>query len=258
MKTCPDCNGEGVIEKGTDNEEQCSTCGGSGFVPDDDDDNDNEEVIKTEPGLDTQIAHLASVTRGINLVFMSATKRWEPDVFMHARWIVVGLVSTSAIAIGLAATVRATVDQVAFPRELGALYATFDSAKDIRELDSSGPLRELYANQAALDAARAGRPLPYGTVLVRARYAVLRDAKGAPAEDANGRLTKTKLLGLGVMEKRAGWGSSHPAGEWEYQPFAPDGTRNAKPAASTCFACHREVQAQDFVFSYDLMRTAKH
>lgn len=57
MKTCPDCNGEGVIEKGTDNEEQCPTCGGSGFVPDDDDDNDNEEVIKTEPGLDTQIAH---------------------------------------------------------------------------------------------------------------------------------------------------------------------------------------------------------
>ena len=44
-KTCPDCNGEGVIEKGTDNEQRCPTCGGSGFVPDDKD--DNEEVIKT-------------------------------------------------------------------------------------------------------------------------------------------------------------------------------------------------------------------
>ncbi|MGA8694907.1 MAG: hypothetical protein WB689_13910 [Xanthobacteraceae bacterium] len=38
MKTCPDCNGDGVIEKGTDDEQQCPTCGGSGFVPDDDDD----------------------------------------------------------------------------------------------------------------------------------------------------------------------------------------------------------------------------
>jgi DnaJ-class molecular chaperone len=47
MKTCPDCDGDGVIEKGTDEEQQCPTCGGSGFVPDDDDDNKNEEVIRT-------------------------------------------------------------------------------------------------------------------------------------------------------------------------------------------------------------------
>ena len=44
MKTCPDCNGDGVIEKGTDDEQQCPTCGGSGFVPDDDDD---EEITRT-------------------------------------------------------------------------------------------------------------------------------------------------------------------------------------------------------------------
>ena len=44
-KTCPDCNGDGVIDKDTDNERQCPTCGGLGFVPDDDD--GHEEVIKT-------------------------------------------------------------------------------------------------------------------------------------------------------------------------------------------------------------------
>jgi DnaJ-class molecular chaperone len=40
MKTCPDCNGDGVVEKGMDDEQQCPTCGGSGFVPDDSDDQD--------------------------------------------------------------------------------------------------------------------------------------------------------------------------------------------------------------------------
>src|SRR5512144_399593 len=45
MKTCPDCNGDGVVEKGTDDEQQCPTCGGRGFVPDDDD--GQEEVINT-------------------------------------------------------------------------------------------------------------------------------------------------------------------------------------------------------------------
>ena len=44
MKTCPDCNGDGVVDKDTDDERQCPTCGGLGFVPDDD---DHEEVIKT-------------------------------------------------------------------------------------------------------------------------------------------------------------------------------------------------------------------
>jgi DnaJ-class molecular chaperone len=36
-KTCPDCNGDGVVDKGTDDEHQCPMCGGSGVVPDDDD-----------------------------------------------------------------------------------------------------------------------------------------------------------------------------------------------------------------------------
>ena len=45
MKTCPDCNGDVVAEKGMDEEQQCPACGGRGFVPDDDD--TQEEVIKT-------------------------------------------------------------------------------------------------------------------------------------------------------------------------------------------------------------------
>jgi DnaJ-class molecular chaperone len=57
MKTCPDCNGEGVVEKGTDDEQRCPTCGGSGFVPDDDD--GQEEVIHTrQPELSPAPARL--------------------------------------------------------------------------------------------------------------------------------------------------------------------------------------------------------
>ena len=64
MKTCPDCDGDGVAEKGTDEEQQCLTCGGRGFVPDDHD--GQEEVINTRhrwpvaltasQGVSTQIA----------------------------------------------------------------------------------------------------------------------------------------------------------------------------------------------------------
>ena len=47
MKTCPDCNGDGVIEKGTDDEEQCPMSGSNGFVRDDNNEGNNEEVIRT-------------------------------------------------------------------------------------------------------------------------------------------------------------------------------------------------------------------
>jgi DnaJ-class molecular chaperone len=47
VKTCPDCNGDGVIERGTDDEEQCPTCGGNGLVPNDNDDKNNEEIIRS-------------------------------------------------------------------------------------------------------------------------------------------------------------------------------------------------------------------
>jgi DnaJ-class molecular chaperone len=49
VKTCPDCNGDGGVDKDTDDERQCPTCGGLGFVRDNDD--DNEEIIKTSRDL---------------------------------------------------------------------------------------------------------------------------------------------------------------------------------------------------------------
>jgi DnaJ-class molecular chaperone len=45
-KPCPDCGGDGVVDKGTDDEHQCPTCGGCGFVPDDDDD---EDILNASP-----------------------------------------------------------------------------------------------------------------------------------------------------------------------------------------------------------------
>ena len=43
--TMLDCNGDGVVDRDTDDERLCPTCSGLGFVPDDDD--DHEDVIKT-------------------------------------------------------------------------------------------------------------------------------------------------------------------------------------------------------------------
>jgi hypothetical protein len=46
-KTCPECNGDGVIDQGTDDEMRCPTCNGTGVVPDDG--QDSEEVWNANP-----------------------------------------------------------------------------------------------------------------------------------------------------------------------------------------------------------------
>ena len=115
--------------------------------------------------------------------------------------------------------------------------------------------RELYAStQEAVDAAKAGKPLPNGTVLVLAQYKAQVDAQGNPVKDAKGRFVKGDPLALTVMEKRAGWGTEYPDdlrnGEWEYAAFSLDGKLNTQANYKACFQCHKPHEKLDFVISY--------
>jgi len=46
-KICPECNGEGVVDQGTEDESRCPTCNGSGVVPDEG--QGSEEAWNTHP-----------------------------------------------------------------------------------------------------------------------------------------------------------------------------------------------------------------
>ena len=76
-KTCPDCNGGGVVDKDTDDERQCPTCGGLGFVPDD---NDYEEVIKTSRDLPTATILASTPERTDSFSLWTLKKRWATVV----------------------------------------------------------------------------------------------------------------------------------------------------------------------------------
>jgi plastocyanin len=139
-------------------------------------------------------------------------------------------------------------EKVAFPADWskGVLYATVDR-HDIKQY------RELWSTRAAVDAVKAGRPIPGGTVLTLVQYKARVDDKGNPVKDAKGRFQKGELLAYTVMEKRAGWGAEYPAevrnGEWEYQVFNVEGKVNDKANLKSCFACHKPHASQDYVIS---------
>jgi hypothetical protein len=168
------------------------------------------------------------------------------------------LVIAAVAAAGLAASipVRAGGDKVLFPYSYaeGVRYMTFDHV-------ASKTFRELYTSPEAAVAATKGEPLPDRTVITMVNYAVKLDAQGNPEKDADGRFIKTDTIaGYGVMEKRAGWGSEYPDtvrnGEWEYQLFKADQSPNTAAKLGACFECHKPQAKQDFVFSYDRMKSA--
>jgi amicyanin len=141
-------------------------------------------------------------------------------------------------------------EKIAFPAkwESFVLYSTLDRYDNKQ-------YRELYASsQAAVDAMKAGKPLPNGTVLVLIPYKAQVDAQGNPTKDANGRFVKGERLGVNVMEKRAGFGTEYPAelrnGDWEYAAFSVDGKLNDKANYKGCFECHKPHEAQDYVISW--------
>jgi plastocyanin len=114
--------------------------------------------------------------------------------------------------------------------------------------------RELYASSPeAVRAMKEGKPLPYGTVLTIIQYKAQVDAQGTPIKDATGRFVKGDLAGIGVMEKRQGWGAEYPPdlrnGEWEYSAFTADSKFNDKANFKACFTCHKPHEKQDFVIS---------
>lgn len=146
-----------------------------------------------------------------------------------AKAIVVVLASLS-----LAGHADPPASPIAFPTDYasGVHYAT---------VVRGGIREELFVHRAAIDAAKAGRPLPSGTVITMEDW---RDGR---------------LFRYVVMEKRDGWGRLRPPegrnGDWSYQTFHPDRSVNRSEDIDRCFACHRPQAGQDFVFTLDRMKS---
>jgi plastocyanin len=172
--------------------------------------------------------------------------------FPHRLLTLVPVVALTVAALAVPGV--AGPDKVKFPANWKdhVLYTTVDRY-DIKQY------RELYAStQAAVDAMKAGRPLPDGTVLTLIQYKAALDAAGNPVKGPNGRFVKGDLIAHAVMEKRQGWGTEYPAewrnGDWEYAAFNAQGVLNEKANYKGCFECHKPHEKADFVISLASLR----
>lgn len=172
----------------------------------------------------------------------------------HRAVTTVALGATAAAAALMAAMAGAQApplvppgpNKLQFPHgwEQGVMYATVDRY-DTKQY------REFYTSKEAVQAAREGKPIPYGTVITLAAYAAKVDADGKPVKDGNGRFMKDKLVAVNSMQKGQGFGNDIPAairnGDWIYQSFTPDGKVNDKANLTACYQCHLPFANEEYL-----------
>lgn len=159
------------------------------------------------------------------------------------------------MGLGLTAGVAVSEEpRVSFP----ANYETeFENYLSLDRVQNPDQIIRLFANDVALKAAREGKELPNGSVLVGEVYKSKTDAEGKILTSALGRRMRGKFAAVAVMEKGEGWGDSFPAGlkngDWDFAIFSPDGKALNKDL-NTCRSCHAPMASTQYLFSLEHMR----
>ena len=122
-------------------------------------------------------------------------------------------------------------------------------------------VRHYYANKAAVQAAREGKPLPAGSVLFVEVYAAKLDAEQKPVTGSDGFYLADKLVAYTAMASGAGWGKDVPDmlrnGDWNYAVFTTDKQQRAGVNQAECFACHKPLDSTSYVFTLKQLAGAK-
>ncbi len=122
-------------------------------------------------------------------------------------------------------------------------------------------VRYYYANKTAVAAAKAGKPLPDGSVLFAEVYAAKLGADGKPVTGADGNFVAEKLVAYTAMARDAGWGKDIPEmlrnENWNYAVFTTDKQHRPGVNQAECLACHKPLENVSYTFTLKRLADAK-
>lgn len=122
-------------------------------------------------------------------------------------------------------------------------------------------VRYLYANAVALKAAREGKPLPDGSVLVLEQYAARLGDDKKPVVGVDGFFVRDRLLAYAIMGRQAGWGNDIPEilrnEDWNYAVFTAEKKPRPGVNQAECLACHKPLDKASYTFSFDAMARSR-
>ena len=109
-------------------------------------------------------------------------------------------------------------------------------------------------------AAKAGKPLPDGSVLFVEVYAAKLDGD-KPVTGGDGFFVADKLLLYTAMARDAGWGKDLPEmlrnDNWNYAIFTADKQHRPGVNQAECLACHKPLNNDSYTFTLKQLSEAK-
>lgn len=160
----------------------------------------------------------------------------------------------SALVLGLgliASAALADEERISFPADYKTQFENYLSLDRVQNHDQ---IIRLFANDVAIKAAKQGRELPVGSVIVGEVYKAKKDDDGKVVTSSLGRRVRDKLAAVAVMEKGEGWGDTFPDdlknGDWDFAIFSPGGERLNKDL-NTCRSCHAPLAKTQHLFSLE-------
>ena len=139
--------------------------------------------------------------------------------------------------------------QVTFPEGYQKSFVKYHTIN----FPATKQVRYYYANKAAVQAAKQGKPLPAGSYLFAEVYAAKLDDAKNPVMGKDGFFVAEKLLLYTAMQSGAGWGKDIPDmlrnGDWNYAVFTLEKQQRPGVNQAECFACHKPLDSVSYVFT---------
>ena len=151
----------------------------------------------------------------------------------------------------------AVKSNLAFPENYKASFVKYHTIN----FPATKQVRYYYANPAAVQAAKAGKPLPDGSYLLAEVYAAKLGADGKPVTGSDGFYVPEKQLAYTGMGTGAGWGDGIPAalrnGNWNYAVFTMDKKPRPGLNQAECLGCHKPLDSVSYLFTLKELAAAK-
>jgi cytochrome c553 len=146
--------------------------------------------------------------------------------------------------------------RVAFPEDYKTRFTRYTSI----DFPATRRVQVFFANPVAVQAARAGKPMPDGAMLLAETYAAKLDADKKPVLGADGRFVPDQLLAYIAMARDKGWGQDFPEmlrnDDWNYAVFTPAHQPRPGVNQAECLACHKPLDKTSYLFTADKLAAA--
>ena len=205
--------------------------------------------------LEAQLKALKDGTRKNAIMNAIAAQLGPDDIANVAAFFAAQPGAGTGVKSGLLPNVAKT--HVTFPEGYKGTFIKYHTIN----FPATKQVRYYYANKAAVQAAKDGKPLPVGSVLFAEVHAAKLDAGKNPVSGSDGFYEAEKLLFYTAMASGAGWGREVPDllrnAEWNYAVFTLDKQHRPGVNQAECFACHKPLDKTSYVFTLKQLAAAK-